>query len=166
MNGWVSGPAIDDRPDEGAAAGARPWRRAACFEREEGAREVDVHHAVPLRHRHGDHRADRAGAGRRHAVLEAAGDRRRGLHGVGDVVLVGDVARDAAHLRAVGRLGPQLGDRRVEALLAPAGERDRRAVAQQVAGGGQPDAAPAAGDQRRPCRPARALPMSIPLERR
>ena len=51
------------------------------------------------------------------------------------------------HLGAVGRLGLQLGDGAVEPLLAPPGERDRRAVAQQVPSGGQPDAAAPAGDQ-------------------
>ena len=125
--------------DEGAAAGAR-HRGRAVLQGEEGALEVDVHHAVPLRHRHGHDRArpcrcrprPRSAGGRRWSPT-----RRPPPSATSSSSATSQAIR--SNLRAVGRVGLQLGDRGVEPLLAAAGDRHRRAVAQR---GGAPRARP------------------------
>ena len=136
-------------PDERAAAGPH-HRGAGVLEGEEGAREVDAEHVPPLLGRHRDHRADGAGARRGDAELQRTGDLGRGGDRGRHVVLVPrrrtTTARTSAPSGASARRSAAAAS---SALLAAPGQRHRRAVAQQVARARQPDAAPAARDQRR-----------------
>ena len=146
MNGWVSGPAIDDSPTNAPPPDAT-MAAPACFSVKKAPRRL-----MSITRSHSD-----AGSATTGPTVPVPADAtqcwRPPLASVATSTARATSSSwatshaTAPHLGAVGRLGPQLGDRRVEPLLAATGERDRRAVAEQVASRRQPDAAAAAGDQ-------------------
>ena len=146
MNGWVSGPAIDERPTKAPPPDAT-MAAAACFRVKKAPRRL-----MSITRSHSD-----AGSATTGPTVPVPADATQccsppvaSLATSTARAMSSSWATSHATVRTsapVGRLGPQLGRGRVEALLAPTGERDRRAVAEQVASGRQPDAAAAAGDQ-------------------